>query len=243
MEINETSEIFRLHNCKQHTKISKTFNYPVRIYRTCPKWPSFKPIHFFKRSAKFNKYAFANRRRTGPDFFANANLHLRNVLGFVGKHPILQITPEEESWGLKSRLWGARLNFWFFLAIFSAISFLSVTVSFCFVCIRYRYLFKCATITFQPVYMLKFKDWLRRRSDRFGLRSTDSCTISTVCFVRILVRPEWLKRSEDFLLRLTAVPYASSLLTQSWMIDLWSSLSISKNVWNCSGIFLTEPRL
>ena len=105
LEINETSEIFRLNNCKQHTKISKTFNYPVRIYRTCPKRPSFKPIHFFKRIAKFNNYAFANRPTTGPDFFANANLYLRNVLGFVGKHPILQITPEEESWGLKSGKW------------------------------------------------------------------------------------------------------------------------------------------
>ena len=37
LEINETSEIFRLHNCEQHTKISKTFNHGVRIYRTCPK--------------------------------------------------------------------------------------------------------------------------------------------------------------------------------------------------------------
>ena len=177
-------------------------------------------MHFFKRTAKFNNYAFANRPRTGPDFFANANLNLRNVLGFIGKHPILQMTPEEESWGLKSGLWGARSNFWFFSAIFSAISFLSATVSFCFVCIRYGYLFKCTTITFQPVGMLKFKDWLRRRSDRFGLRSTDSFTISTICFVRVMGRPEWLKRSEDFLLRLTAVPYVSNLLTQSWMTDL-----------------------
>ena len=30
---------------------------------------------------------------------------------FVGKHPILQITPEEESLGLKSGIWGARSNF------------------------------------------------------------------------------------------------------------------------------------
>ena len=95
----------------------------------------YKPIHFFKRIAKFNNYAFANRPITGPDFFANANLHLRNVLGYVGKQPILQITPEEENWGLKSGLWGARSNFWFFSAIFLAISFLSATVSFCFVCI------------------------------------------------------------------------------------------------------------
>ena len=157
---------------------------------------------------------------TGPDFFANANLYLRNALGFVGKHPILQITAEEESWELKSGLWGARSNFWFFSAIFSAISFLSATVSFCFVCIRYGYLFKCAIITFQPVDMLKFKDWLRRRSGRFGLRSTDSCTISAICFVRALGHPEWLKRSEDFLLRLTGVLYVSNLLTQSWMTDL-----------------------
>ena len=48
LEINETSEIFWLNNCKQHSKISKTFNYPVRIYRTCPKWPSFEPVHFFQ---------------------------------------------------------------------------------------------------------------------------------------------------------------------------------------------------
>ena len=133
------------------------------------------PYIFFKHTAKFNNYAFANRPRTDSDFFANANFYLRNVLRFVGKHSILQITPEEESLGLKSGLWGARSNFWFI----SAISFLSATVSFCSVCIRYGYLFKCATITFQPVDMLKFKDWLRRRSDRFGLRSTDSCTIST----------------------------------------------------------------
>ena len=77
---------------------------------------------------------------------------------------------------------------------------------------------------------------LRRRSDRFELRSTDSCTISTICCVRVLGRPEWQKRSEDFVLRLTAVPYVSNLLTQSWMTDLWSSLSISENVmkllWN-----------
>ena len=101
------------------------------------------------------------RPRTGPDFFANVNLYLRNVLGFVCKHPILQITPGEESWGLKSGLWGAHSNFWFFSAIFSAISFLSATVSFCFVCIRYGYLFKYTTITFLPVEldMLKFKDF------------------------------------------------------------------------------------
>ena len=61
---------------------------------------------------------------------------------------------------------------------------------------------------------------LRRRSDRFGLRSTDSCTIFTICCVQVLGRPEWLKRSEDFLLRSTAVPYVSNLLTQSWMTDL-----------------------
>ena len=61
---------------------------------------------------------------------------------------------------------------------------------------------------------------LQRRSDRFGLRSKDPCTISTICCVRVLGRPEWLKRSEDFLLRLTAVQYVSNLLTQSWMIDL-----------------------
>ena len=157
---------------------------------------------------------------TGPDYFTNANLFLRNVLGFVGKHPILQITPEEESWGLKSGLWSARSNFWFFSAIFSAIPFLSATVSFSFVCIRYGYLLKYATITFQPVDMLKFKDWLRRRSDRFGFRSTDSCTITTICFVRVLGRPEWLKQSEDSLLRLTAVPYVSNLLNQSWVTDL-----------------------
>ena len=54
--------------------------------------------------AKFDNYTFANRPRTGPDFLVNANLYLRNVLGFVGKHPILQITPGEESWGLKSGL-------------------------------------------------------------------------------------------------------------------------------------------
>ena len=93
------------------------------------------PYIFFKCTAKFNNYAFAGRPRTGPDFFANANLYLRNVLGFMGKHPIHQITPEKESWGLKSGLWGARSNFWFFTALFSAISFLSATVSFCFVCI------------------------------------------------------------------------------------------------------------
>ena len=168
---------FWLDNCKQHTKISKSFNSPVRIYRSCSKWPSFKPLHFFKRIAKFNNYAFANRPKTGPDFFANANLYLRNVLGFVGKHPILQITPEEESWGLKSRLWGARSNFWLLSAIFSTISFISATVSYCFVCIRYGYLFKSSTITFL---MLKFKDWLRRWSDHFGLRPTDSCIISTI---------------------------------------------------------------
>ena len=92
---------------------------------------------------------------------------------------MIQITPEEESWGLKSGIWGARSNFW----PFSAISLLSATVSFCFVCIRYGYLFKSATITFLPVDMLKFKDWLRHRNDRFGLRSTDSCTISTTCCV------------------------------------------------------------
>ena len=137
---------------------------------------SFKPIHFFKRIAKFNNYAFAKRPRTGPDFFANANLYLRNVLGFVGKHPILQITPEKESWGLKFRIFDARSNFW----SFSAISFLSATVSFCFVCIRYGHLFKSATITFLPVEMLKFKDWLRRSSDRFELFSTDFCTIYTI---------------------------------------------------------------
>ena len=184
-----------LNNCKQYTKISKSFNYPVRIYRYCPKLPSFKPINFFERIAKFNNYAFANRPRTGPDFFPNANLYLRNVLGFVAKHPILQITPEEESWGLKSELWGARSNFWFL----SAMSFLSATVSFCFVCIRYVYLFKSSTIIFLPVDMLKFKDWLRRRSNLFGLRSTDSCIISIICCARALGRPEWLKRSEDFL--------------------------------------------
>ena len=116
-------------------------------------------IHFFKLIAKFNNYAFANRPRTGPNFFTNANLYLGNVLGFVGKHPMRQITPGEESWGLKSRLWGTRSNFWFFSAIFLAISFLSVTVSFCFVCIRYEYLFKSTTITFLPVDMLKFKDF------------------------------------------------------------------------------------
>ena len=198
---------------------------------------SFKPIHFFKRTAKFNKYAFANRPRTGPDFFVNANLYLKNVLGFVGKHPILQITPGEESWGLKSGILGARSNFW----LFSAISFLSATVSFCFACIRYGHLFKSVIITFLSVDMLKFKDWLRRRSDRFGLRSTDSCTISTICCVLVLSRPEWLKRSEDFLIRLIAVLYVSNLLTQSWMTDLWSYLSTSKKVWNCSEIFLTEP--
>ena len=108
---------------------------------------------------KFDNYAFANRPRTVPDFFANANLYGRNVLGFVGKHPILQITPGEESCGLKSGLWRAHSNFWFFSAIFSAISFLSATVSFCFVCIRYRYLFKSTTITFLPVDKLKFKDF------------------------------------------------------------------------------------
>ena len=111
------------------------------------------------RIAKFNNYTFANRPRTGPDFFANANLYLRNVFGFVGKHPILQITLGEESWGLKSGLWGACSNFWFFSVIFSAKSFYSATVSFCFVCIRYGYLFKFITITFLPVDMLKFKDF------------------------------------------------------------------------------------
>ena len=52
------------------------------------------------------------------------------------------MTPEEESWGLKSGIWGARSNFWPFSAIW--ISFLSATasVSFCFVWIRYLYLFK-----------------------------------------------------------------------------------------------------
>ena len=165
--------------------------------------------------AKFNNYAFANRPRTGPDFFANANLYLRNVLGFVGKYPILQITPNDESWGLKSGIWGARSNFWPFSVIF----FLSTTISFCFVCMRYGYLFKSTTITSLPADMLKFKDWLRRRSDCFGLRSTDSCTISTIYCVRVLGHPEWLKRSEDFILRLTVVLYASNLLTLSWMTD------------------------
>ena len=65
----------------------------------------------------------------------------------------------EESWGLKSGLWGAHSNGWFFSAIFSAISFLSATVSFYFVCIQYGYLFKTTTITFLPVDMLKFKDF------------------------------------------------------------------------------------
>ena len=166
-----------------------------------------------------------NRPKTGSDFFANANLYLRNVLGFVGKHPILQITPDEEYWGLKSGIWGARSNSWPFSAIFSAISSLSATISFCFVCIQYGYFFKSATIPFLPVDMLKFKDWLRRRIDRFGLRSTDSCTISTIYCVRVLGRPEWLKRSEDFLLRLIVVLYVSNLLTKSWMTDFWSSLS------------------
>ena len=173
-------------------------------------------VVYFKRIVKFNNYAFANRPRTGPDFFANASIYLRNAFGFVGKHPILQITPEEESWGLKSGIWGARSNVWPFSAMF----FLSATASFFFVCIRYEYLLKSATITFLPVDMLKFKDWLRRRSDSFGLRPTDSCTISTICCVRVLGRPEWLKRSEDFLLRLTAVLHVSNLLTQSWMTDL-----------------------
>ena len=113
--------------------------------------------------AKFNNYAFANRPRTGPDFFASANLYLRNILGFVGKDFILQITPEEESFGLKFGPWGARSNF----CLFSAIFFLSATVSFCFACIRYGYLFKSTPTTFLPVDMLKFKDWQRRRSDRF----------------------------------------------------------------------------
>ena len=109
--------------------------------------------------AKFDNYAFAHRPRTGPDFFADADFYLRNVLGFVGKHLILQITPGEEGWGLKSGLWGAHSNFWLFSAIFSAISFLSATVSFCFVCIRYGYLFKYTTITFLLVDVLKFKDF------------------------------------------------------------------------------------
>ena len=158
---------------------------------------------------KLNNYAFANRPRTGPDFFTNANFYLKYVLGFVGKHPIPQITPDEESWGLKSGIWGARSNFWPFSAIFSAISFLSATISF----FLSAYNMDICSITFLPVDMLKFKDWLRRRSDCFGLRSTDSCTISTIYCVRVLGRPEWLKRSEDFLLRLTVVLYVSNLLT------------------------------
>ena len=81
---------------------------------------------------------------------------------------------------------GGRSNFWPSSAIYSAISFLSATVSFCFVCLRYGYVFQSATINFLPVNMLKFKDWLRHRSDRFGFRSTDSCTISTIFCVRVL---------------------------------------------------------
>ena len=46
-----------------------------------------------------------------------------------------------------------------FSAINSAISFLSATVNFCFVCIRYVYLCKCTTITFLPVDIPKFKDF------------------------------------------------------------------------------------
>ena len=226
-----------LNNCKQHTKISKTSHYSFRIYRTCPKWPSFEPIHFFKHMANFDNYAFANRLRTSLDFFANANLYLRNVLGFVGKHPFLQITPGEESWRLKSGLWGTYSNFWFFSAIFSAISFLSALLA---LVLSVYNMYICSNTLQSLFYQLtcsNSKILLQRRSDRFGLRSTDSCTISTICCVRVLGRPEWLKWSEDFLLRLTAVPYV--LLTQSWMTDLWSSLSISKNVWNCSEIFLT----
>ena len=117
--------------------------------------------------AKFDNYDFVNRPRTGPDFFANANLCLRNVLGFVDKHPVLQVTPGEESWGLKSGLWGAHSNFWLFSAIFSVISVLSATVSFCFVCIRYGYLFKSTTITFLPVDMLKFKDFAAKPKRSF----------------------------------------------------------------------------
>ena len=239
LEINDTSEIFRL-NILKSQKLSIIL---LGFIGLAPNAHYLNPYIFFKHIAKFNNYAFANRPRTGPDFFPNANLHLKNVLGYDGKHPILQITSEEESWGLKSGLWDARSNFWFFSAILSVISFLSATITFCFVCIWYGCLFKSATINFLPVDMLKFKDWLRRRSDSFGHSSTDSSTICTICCARILGRPEWLKRSEDLLLRLTAVPYVLNLLTQSWMSDLWSSLSISKNVWNFSEIFLTEPHL
>ena len=37
----------------------------------------------------------------GLALISNANLYLRNVVGFVGKHHIFEITPEEESWGPK----------------------------------------------------------------------------------------------------------------------------------------------
>ena len=70
---------------------------------------------FFKRIAKFNNYAFANRLRNGPDFFANANLYIRNVLGFVGKGPILQIALRKKA-GAKIRTMGRPLKFFVFLS-------------------------------------------------------------------------------------------------------------------------------
>ena len=117
---------------------------------------------FFQAHDEVQHYAFANRLRTGLDFFNNSNLYLRNVLGFVGKHLILQITPEEEIWTAKIQTMGHPLKFLFPLHfLVHVFCFLSTTARFCFVCTRYGYFFKSTTITLLPVDMLKFKDWLR----------------------------------------------------------------------------------
>ena len=51
--------------------------------------------YIFQAHGEVQHYAFANKPRAGPDFLPNASLYQRNFVEFVGKHPILQITPEE----------------------------------------------------------------------------------------------------------------------------------------------------
>ena len=54
--------------------------------------------------------------------------------------------------------------------------------------------------------MLKFKDWLRRRSDHFELRLTDSCTIFKIYRVQVLVRPKLAEMVRGFLIKVNSSP-------------------------------------
>ena len=96
--------------------------------------------------------------------------------------------------------------------------------SFCLVCIRQGYFLRSSLMILRHVSKERFSDGLVRRSERFGLCSTDSRTTSTTSSEWVLGHPEWLGRSSDCV-KVLHSPISLKFFTQSAFLNLFGAVS------------------